>query len=362
MRLAVAVLGMVFAAGAAVAADDAGDWLMKMSRAARTVNYTGVLVYRGDDILETFRVTHRFGDGAERERVQSLSGEVQDILKQHDQVTCIVPKNQKLTFIRPTPKGLFPVVSRDHIERLSMIYDLKELGTARVAGRNCRGIAIVPRDDLRYGYEMWADAETAVPLKLSLVADAGSGATSTKLLEQMFFTEVDFPKEIPDSAFVTDLMPDEVREASSAAAGAIAEAHYREPVVDPVGAKLDAPRFAKLPPGYRLVRREVRKLPEDRGVVEHLVFSDGLSSVSVFRSVARVAEDKDKPLQRADQMGAVSAYSRVVGKVQITVVGEAPQRTVRMIADSLQNATAMNDSESAVTPVVETSGRPPTRP
>ena len=36
--------------------DDPAAWLVKMSEAARGSNYQGVVVYRGDEMLETFRV------------------------------------------------------------------------------------------------------------------------------------------------------------------------------------------------------------------------------------------------------------------------------------------------------------------
>lgn len=325
-KLAGLAATLLFSAGAS--ADGPGDWLMQVSQATRTANYAGVIVYRGDEVLETFRVTHRYSNGIERERVQSLTGEVREILKNNDQVTCILPKDRKLIFNRPTPKGLFPPLNRERVEQLSAMYDFKDLGTARVAGRMCRGVAITPRDDFRYGYVVWADSETAVPLKLSMVAGDG------RLLEQMFFTEVEFPASIPDSVFVAALPREQLRESTTAAAGAIAAAHVQEPVAEIAEGKMVGSPFSKLPPGFRLVRREVRRLPNNRGVVEHLVLSDGLSAVSVFRTLQRAPDEK--AVQRLVQMGAVNAYSRLAGKVHITVVGEAPQRTVRMIGDSLQ--------------------------
>ena len=42
--------------------------------------------------------------------------------------------------------------------------------------------------------------------------------------------------------------------------------------------------------------------------------------------------------QGASQIGALHAYGRVVGQVHITVVGEAPSETVRLIGDNVQPA------------------------
>lgn len=332
-RLAVLAAGLILAFGAG-AADEAGDWLVKMSQAARMSNYEGVLVYRGGDILETFRVTHRFEEGSERERVQSMTGEVREVLKQNNKVTCLLPKDQRLTANRPTtPKSLFKPLSKDRLQQIAGVYELKELGKARVAGRNCRGIAIAPRDEFRYGYELWADSETSVPLKLSLVAPDGS------LLEQMFFTEVRFPTSIPESAFAADVPAAQARESTAAAADAIAQAHELEPVAEETMAESAPAQFSKLPPGFRVVRREIRASPA--GVREHLLLSDGLSAVSVYRVLRRSPEAAaDAGSHRIDQMGPLNAYSRSVGQVQITVVGEAPRRTVKMIGDSIDTAFA----------------------
>ena len=344
-RLAVLAVGLGISAGSFAAADAPGDWLIQMSNAARTSNYQGVLVYRGDELLETFRVTHRFADGAERERVQSMTGEVREVLKKMDAITAILPKDRRMVFNRPTPKSLFPALSGKRLEQIAAMYDVKDIGNSRIAGRMCRGITIAPRDAFRYGYELWADRETAVPLKVTLVDKARRG------IEQMFFTEVDFPSTIPDEAFERDLPAESIRASTNTAASAITTAQASEPLAEPVVAPM--PGFSKLPPGFRVVRHEVRMLP-DGSREDHFVLSDGLSAISVFRAV-RITET-DRTAQRLDQMGAVNAYSRLVGRMHVTVVGEAPQQTVKMIGDNYQAVSA--EGGPVASPGAETPANP----
>lgn len=334
-RLAVLAVGLAIGAGAH-AADDAAAWLATMSQAARASNYEGVLVYQGDEVLETFRVTHRFADGSERERVQSMTGEVREVLKQNDKLTCLLPKDKRVTANRAaTPKGLFRPLTPERLTQIGTVYELREIGKDRIAGRNCRGIAIVPRDDFRYGYQVWADAETGVPLKLSLVTRDG------KPLERMYFTDVSFPTSIPDTAFEAAASLDETRESAEAAADAIAATHQREPLADAsTVSEASRAQFSELPPGFRVVRRSMSV--SQAGMREHLVLSDGLSAVSVYRVMRRAPEGaaSAEVAQRLDQMGPVNAYSRTVGQVQITVVGEAPRRTIKMIGDNFEAAAA----------------------
>lgn len=322
------ILASTLGFAAVAQADEPADLLLRISEAARTQNYQGVVIYRGDDLLETFRVAHRYDNGDERERVQSLTGEVREILKHDDKVICILPKDQQMTVNLPTPKGLFPGLDAALIQQLAKVYELRLLGEARVAGRRCLGLAVSPRDQFRYGYVIWADAETRVPLKVSLIGQNG------RALEQMFFTEVEFPARIPDSAFQTAFDPETMRKVTQSSAGAISRAAAEVVAANPalVKARDDEMPVPAMPPGFKVTMRDVRELPDQRGIIEHVVLSDGLSAISVFRS--RQVVSSQPGFAGLSQMGAVNAYGRVVGRTQITVVGEAPPETVRMIGDS----------------------------
>jgi sigma-E factor negative regulatory protein RseB len=72
--------------------------------------------------------------------------------------------------------------------------------------------------------------------------------------------------------------------------------------------------------------------------VDHLVFTDGLASVSVFveaKPQSTVATD-DPPEDESARVGSSSAFSTVIDGHKITAVGEVPPATVRFIANSVQ--------------------------
>ena len=141
-RTTPALLALLLAPLAAYAGD-AADWLLRMSQAAKAANYQGVVIYRGDDVFDTFRVTHRFKDGVERERVQSLSGEPRDILKQDGRTICLLPNARRMTAEHPTPQGLFPGLTSEKVALLSKIYQFDDLGTER---RDFRRRLVVSRE------------------------------------------------------------------------------------------------------------------------------------------------------------------------------------------------------------------------
>ena len=316
MRHALLVLGLAVSAAAPAAVPEATGWLTQVSEAARTSNYKGVVVYREGDRVETMQVTHRFQSGEECERLVSLSGEAREILRHNDRVTTVLPLQKRLIEDRQAGKGLFPVMSQDMVVGLSQHYNFRELGTARVAGRNCQGMHITPQDGYRYGYEICADEERKVPLRVSLIDRHG------RVLEQMMFTELSFPVSISDAAVRSEL-------------DTTGFTRVAQPVSAPSGGNT-AWVLQKLPPGFRLRTRDLRTLPGARGTVEHLLLSDGLSTVSVYSSTQ---EAPARGLRGMSRMGGVNAYDRMVGPFHVTVVGEVPPQTVQQIGDGLQAPT-----------------------
>jgi hypothetical protein len=73
------------------------------------------------------------------------------------------------------------------------------------------------------------------------------------------------------------------------------------------------------------------------GPVEHLVFSDGLASVSVFVEIGR-EQHSEQVSDDAATIGSSSAYSTVVQGYRVTAVGEVPPDTVRAIAQAIRAA------------------------
>jgi sigma-E factor negative regulatory protein RseB len=103
----------------------------------------------------------------------------------------------------------------------------------------------------------------------------------------------------------------------------------------------------RLPPGFRLTQSARQNLPGVDGPVEHLVFSDGIASVSVFIGPRSDAAPRQTP-SAAQSAGASTTYvTRVEGR-PVTVVGEVPLRTARFIALQVRPATPAAPATPAV--------------
>lgn len=312
--------GLPLAAGAATPPTapetDSQAWLNRMSQALRNTDYAGTFVYLHDGQLDTMHLVHRAGPDGERERLVTLSGTPREVIRSDDLVQCVLPGDKTVLVEKRAPSSTpFPARLPEEVGTLKAHYEFLDLGAGRIAGRLCKIVGIKPRDDLRYGYRLWLDQATGLPLKSQLLNEQG------EVVEQIMFTSLDFPARIPDAdlALQTDTSGFMWRKRSALA-----------PRQDP-SARIPAWQIKALPAGFSLHSERVRRLEEGTG--RHLVFSDGLAAVSVF--IEPHGTDQ-AALAGLSRIGAVSAFGRRQDGYQITVVGEVPPATARLIGDQLQ--------------------------
>jgi sigma-E factor negative regulatory protein RseB len=333
-------LGAVLLSGVAgvVVAASPAEWLANMERALSSRNYTGVFVHEQRGQTETLQIVHRASSGRSDERIRSLDGSGREFIRRGGELTCYLP-DQRLVVVEPARDGNLLL---GELRRLDVAasgqYELRELAPTRVSGRDVRVLDVEPRDSYRYGYRLWIDAQSAMPLKSQLRAPRG------EVLEQMVFTELRLPKQIADA----DLAP---------ATDASGFRWARQPVssVAAVNAVSDDAQgvwqSAALPPGFRMTLRAQQTLPGSNGPVTQWVFSDGLASVSVFveqgaavnapnGADAGVAATSAAAAGDITQLGSSSAWSTTVQGYRVTAIGEVPPDTLRAIASSMAPAAA----------------------
>jgi sigma-E factor negative regulatory protein RseB len=315
------ILGLSLLAPVVHANHPAQQWLAKINHAADDLSYEGVFVYLHDGRMEAMRVVRAVDDGAAKERLYSLNGEAREIIRDHEQVWCYLPDRKiGVHEYRKAVDASFPSLLPDDISGLEENYEISLGRKARIADRLTQLIAVVPRDGYRYGYHLWADLQTGLLLKADLIDTDG------KAIEQYMFTQVKIGDPIPPDALKPRTPKGElVWHGEQVVAGG-------EP--SPAGGWT----VASVPAGYRLTTSIVRMIPMRNAPVQHLVYSDGLSTVSVF--IERVTTDGPRHMNGLSRMGAVHAFGSVVDGHQITVVGEVPAATVDQLGRSVRRTEA----------------------
>ena len=305
---------------AAVAADEAYEWLEKMNQAARSLTYQGSFIYQHGSRMESMRILHRVQGGLVRERVVSLNGAAREVIRTGDEIRCYLPdENSVVVERRKAGSRSFPSLVPQSVQELGASYQLALGATQRIAGRPAQEVKVVPRDDYRYGYQLWVDTKTG------LLLQAGLLDTSGRAIEQFMFTHIEIGGSIPDAALEPHNHGKDYvwhREEREIAQPATGEAGWTA---------------RELPPGFSLSMRSIRRIPSRPVAVEHLVYSDGLAVVSVF---IEKQDDGNRPVAASEstRMGAVHARGRTVDAYHVTVVGEVPEITVDLISNSVAPA------------------------
>ncbi len=298
------------------AAGDAHEWLMKMNEAPRRHDFAGTFVYQHGTQLEAMRIVHKAEKGMVRERLVSLNGAAREIVRNEREVRCYLPdQNSVVVEHRKTDARGFPTILPERLPELDAHYVIQLGKTERIAGRVAQQLTIRPRDSYRYGYGLWADHDTGLLLKADLLDSKGQS------LEQFMFTHIDLGT-VPAAA----LQPE------SPGKGTV---WHRESGMTPA---TPAQKWGatQLPKGFKLSHQVMRNVPMHNKTVEHLVYSDGLATVSLF--VEPIDKNAKPGMQGASRMGAVHAYGARVDGHQVTVVGEVPADTVSLIAKSVAPA------------------------
>ena len=304
------LLVFVFLSGHADA-QEARDWLERMNRAVEELNYRGTFVHVLDGTAETLHIVHRHADGQSGERILSDNAG-REIVRQGARVQGIFPDRRIVLF--ETRSDGSPLVSAlpSNAAELAPHYEITLGGNERVADRPVQVLEIKPRDEFRYGYMLWLDEETAMPLQSQLVDEQG------EVVEQILFTDIEIPVDIPAEAL----------EPTIDTTGFTA---LRAPESTPLAAEIPW-RAAAVPGGFKLSGATQSPIAGSDTPVEHLVYSDGLATVSVF------IEDPETTAEVREgfsTVGSTNAYSLTLRGRKVTAMGEVPRQTVRTIASSL---------------------------
>jgi sigma-E factor negative regulatory protein RseB len=296
------------------------QWLERMNHALTMRNYEGTFSRVQGGRVEMLRILHRVQDGAIAERLASLDGSGREFIRTGANLACYLPdKRTVVVEQRPAEQPLagFPAID----PQTASYYDIREVAHMRVNRRIAHVIAVSPKDDYRYGYRLWIDDSTAMPLRTQLCDAHGH------VIEQMVFANLTLNPRLPDSAFRPEVSTEGFTWLRN------------DPPQPAAGTPLMPWHARQLPPGFRLTVQSQQTLPGGSGPVDHLVFSDGVASVSVFvEQLARPQSGTSEVVVQSATVGSSSAYSTVIDGHKVTAVGEVPPDTVRMIATEVQTA------------------------
>jgi sigma-E factor negative regulatory protein RseB len=295
--------------------DDAAAWLQRAATAARELNYVGTVVVEHPGRVETSRLVHLFDAAGEGEKISSLDGPQQELVRINEQIRCYYPDAKVMRVDSRAAHYAFPSLLPQQLTTLATYYTVRKAEIARVAGLQTQAYVFDPKDGFRFGYKYWADIATGLLLKTRLLDERGSA------IEQFAFSEIQIgiklDRDAVKPAFTTP--PPDWRVIDKEPGDATPK---------------DTGWVVKyLPPGFTKIIEGERMFHDKAKPIVHFVFSDGLVAISVFVEPTPSAPQPVGPSQE----GGVNFYRRQLDEHLVTVLGEAPGATVRQIAYSVSH-------------------------
>jgi sigma-E factor negative regulatory protein RseB len=272
------------------------------------------------------RIIHRVDShGRITERLVSLDGSGREIVRDDAEVVCYLPDKRVVLVEKRTDSNSLVSALPVYNDALENSYKIERSGgVVKALGRKTQIIEVQPRDQYRYGYRLWLDQETAMPLKSQLCDNNGN------VIEQILFAELNLRDRIPANELKASITGEGFRwlrqddRAAPVAQNAV------------VGWSV-----TQLPAGFRLTTWRMQIIAGSPTPVRQLVYSDGLASVSVFiepRGAQLV------PLHGLAKVGGAFAFSRDLDGHQVTAVGEVPPATVEAIAAGVMRQEAEREA------------------
>ena len=282
-------------------------WLENMSLALKGQEFKMSLVQLQADHIRPLVYIHGMVDDQEVAFVEHLNGPPKNAVRVGNTVTFIEHDQPAYSVRADRIQGVLPPAFAGSISSLEAGYQFVLGGRSRLAGRPSQLVRIIPNDDHRYGYQVWLDMDTYLPLRYDMLN------LEKQLLEQILVVEL----------IVLDDAPAILHEAY--------KQDWPEIMPQPQREQADNWQFTWLPQGFKILVKDNHRLIGSHEAVEYIALSDGLVNISVY--VAR-AGDTALPDELMTRNGLSLAAERV-GNAEVVAVGKVPAETLSRIAKSI---------------------------
>lgn len=283
--------------------------LLKMQQAMKRLNYQGTVAFLRNGKLNILKYSHAATDGKGQERLVSLNSPLRETIREADKVSCFFPETSKVIVDHRPAARSFLIDLPEQLNGLHDFYQFAFSGEEKIAMLPAKVLDISPKDRYRYARRIWIDNQQFLPLKVEVYDRSGN------TIEQVVFTEFEVKSSLPFVDVDSALENKEVQ-----------RIHNRQPM------SFETARFelTQIPGGFRKQFFVQMTMQGSNRPVEHLLLSDGFSSVSVY------LENKTDNIELGPRStDSVNSFSRVIDDQLVTVMGEVPEETVRYIAEGV---------------------------
>ncbi|MDE2423620.1 MAG: MucB/RseB C-terminal domain-containing protein [Betaproteobacteria bacterium] len=301
---------------------DPKAYLESVNHALKHLNYEGVFVVQHENKMLASKILH-CANGQEITKINTLDGLPREIITSGDTVKSFFPAYHSIRLEQGQVRRLFPNLITEPIDDYLGNYTLSYLGDDRVATRSCHVIEFSPKDNLRYPHVFCIDNATNLVLRTSTLS------MNNEPLITSFFTELKFDNNLVHSQLSPSYKDTKDWQVENVNLENTNNMHLGIAIT-------------QLPSGFKKISEFSRKSPHGKGNMIHQMYSDSLSSFSIF------IEDSD-PDAKTKQLivskilqNSLSFYSAEIDHHIVTVVGDLPINSVKDIVSSVSFSRSSN--------------------
>jgi len=287
------------------------QWLEKMSQAMKNLNYQGTIAIVKNGRLDSMKYIHQANNGQEKERLLSLNSPIRDVIRDSGKVSCFLKDSQTIIVNHHPSSESFILNLPPSFSTLSDAYHITLGKEELVATQPVRVISIEAKDKFRYGRKIWVDKKHFLPLKMEVYDLSGVA------VEQVIFTEIQIGQPAVLINAKTELENVKMK-------------HIHQSDFFPL--EQSDIILENIPAGFKVAfftRMNIGN--SEQSEVDHLLLSDGFSSISVYK------EKKTNHVGKGFQeLGMINSFTHLIKNYQITVMGEVPAQTVQFVAQGIR--------------------------
>ncbi|OIQ71450.1 sigma factor AlgU regulatory protein MucB precursor [mine drainage metagenome] len=211
------------------------------------------------------------------------------------------------------------------IARIADHYSLSLQGSSRVAGRLSDVISLSPKDAYRYGYRLWLDKETGLPLRAEIVG------AHRQVLEWAAFSDITIGVKAEPQRVLQGMRP---RAGWRVKPSALVDANLAGEgwAVQAVPAGFQLIRVVKRAAALKQVASNGGAEPNGQSMLQ-LIFSDGMTYVSLFIEPAKAYSQRQGMLV---SMGATQTLMVRRDAWWLTAMGNVPAIALKEFLASLR--------------------------
>ena len=291
-------------------------WLIidRAAKATKLLNYKGVFHSQHNKEIKSIEITHATNDDQEFIKMNVLDGSPGEVLSQGKIIYVYNTIENNVIIQKRKQQRLFPAIFPGNTDVIKNFYRLSVGKNQRIAGRLSQSVVLSPIDNFRYAYHFWLDKKTSLPLKM-VVMDQDENA-----IEQASFTQIKMIKDKNLDWFKPEVDPSK-------------NYIFNDKVVGQGIVKKPFWTIKKVPPGYKEIDFITKRIPGLNILSHQLVFSDGLSYVSLFiKPIARGQKPKVGQLN----LGVNNICARYHDGYQVMAVGSVPFTTCNNFSESIE--------------------------